>query len=108
MGLLSRYVFRQTAGALLLILISLAAVVLFIWNIWRRGWVLPILAVGLWGFVAVVVGTIYPAVIQRFQDGFSACSSSGSTPASSAIRRRSTGPPVGTTRKYGASGIGGR
>ncbi|MGE0796439.1 MAG: UPF0182 family protein, partial [Acidimicrobiia bacterium] len=50
----------------LLILISLAAIVLFIVNIWRRGWVLPVLAVGLWGFVAVVVGTIYPAFIQRF------------------------------------------
>jgi uncharacterized membrane protein (UPF0182 family) len=51
----------------LLILISLAAVVLFIVNIRRRGWVLPVLAVGLWGFVAVVVGTIYPTVIQRFK-----------------------------------------
>ncbi len=51
----------------LLLLISLAAVVLFIVNIRRRGWVLPVLAVGLWGFVAVVVGTIYPALIQRFK-----------------------------------------
>ena len=36
-------------------------------NIWRRGWVLPILGVGLWGLVAVVAGGIYPQVIQRFQ-----------------------------------------
>ena len=49
----------------LLMLISAAAVVLLIVNIWRRGWVLPVLAVGLWAFVAVVVGTIYPAIIQR-------------------------------------------
>jgi uncharacterized membrane protein (UPF0182 family) len=49
----------------LLILISVAAVALFIVNIWRRGWVLPVLAVGLWAFVAVVVGGIYPAIIQR-------------------------------------------
>ena len=41
-------------------LISVAAAVLFIVNIWRRGWVFPIIAVGLWGFISIVVGTIYP------------------------------------------------
>ena len=51
----------------LLILISVASFLLFIVNIWRRGWVLPILGVGLWGLVAVVAGGIYPQVIQRFQ-----------------------------------------
>ncbi|MFP5322177.1 MAG: UPF0182 family protein [Acidimicrobiia bacterium] len=51
----------------LLVLISVASFVLFIVNIWRRGWVLPILGVGLWGLVAVVAGGIYPQVIQRFQ-----------------------------------------
>jgi uncharacterized membrane protein (UPF0182 family) len=50
----------------LLILISLAACVLFIINIWRRGWVLPSVAVGLWMFAALIAGTAYPAVIQRF------------------------------------------
>ena len=45
----------------LLIFISIVAAALFLWNIWRRGWVLPIIAVGLWGFVSIVVGTIYPA-----------------------------------------------
>ena len=51
----------------LLILISVASFALFIVNIWRRGWVLPILGVGLWGLVAVVAGGIYPQVIQRVQ-----------------------------------------
>lgn len=51
----------------LLIFISLVAVALFIVNIWRRGWVLPVLAVGLWTFVALVVGGIYPAFVQRVQ-----------------------------------------
>ncbi|HEU5084314.1 MAG TPA: UPF0182 family protein [Acidimicrobiales bacterium] len=51
----------------LLVLISVASFVLFIVNIWRRGWVLPVLGVGLWGLVAVVAGGIYPQVIQRFQ-----------------------------------------
>lgn len=50
----------------LLLLISLLSCALFIVNIWRRGWVLPIVAVGLWGFVAVVAGSIYPEFIQRF------------------------------------------
>ena len=35
-------------------------------NIWQRGWRLPIIAVGLWGLVAVVAGTIYPTFVQRF------------------------------------------
>ena len=53
----------------LLIFISIFAAGLFIWNIWRRGWVLPIIAVGLWAFVSLVIGTIYPAVIQQFKVG---------------------------------------
>ncbi len=51
----------------LLILISLLAVVLLIVNIRRRGWVLPTLAVGLWAFVALVMGNVYPAVIQSLR-----------------------------------------
>jgi uncharacterized membrane protein (UPF0182 family) len=51
----------------LLLLISLASVVLFIVNIWRRGWTLPILGVGLWALVAVVAGAIYPQFVQRVQ-----------------------------------------
>lgn len=55
----------QLPAIRLLILISLAAAVLLIVNIWRRGWVLPVVAVGLWAFVAVAMGSIYPAVFQR-------------------------------------------
>jgi uncharacterized membrane protein (UPF0182 family) len=50
-----------------LIFVSIIAAALFIWNIWRRGWVLPVIAVGLWAFVSLVVGTIYPAIIQNFK-----------------------------------------
>jgi hypothetical protein len=53
----------------LLIVISVVSAGLFIWNIWRRGWVLPILAVGLWAFVSLAIGTIYPALIQQFKVG---------------------------------------
>ena len=57
----------QLPATNLLILISLLAVILLVVNIRRRGWVLPALAVGLWAFVAVIVGSIYPAVIQNFR-----------------------------------------
>lgn len=47
--------------------VAIIAAALFLWNIFRRGWVLPVIAVGLWGLVSVTVGTIYPAVVQRFR-----------------------------------------
>jgi uncharacterized membrane protein (UPF0182 family) len=50
----------------LLLLISVASFLLFIVNIWRRGWTLPILGVGLWALVAVVAGAVYPQFIQQF------------------------------------------
>jgi uncharacterized membrane protein (UPF0182 family) len=59
----------QLPALRLLMFISVAAAALFIWNIWRRGWILPIIAVGLWGFVSIVIGTIYPAGVQRFSVG---------------------------------------
>jgi uncharacterized protein len=51
----------------LLIAISVLAAGLLIYNAHRRGWVLPGIAVGLWALVAIVVGTAYPAFIQRFR-----------------------------------------
>ena len=51
----------------LLLLISLFSVLLLVANIWRRGWALPSIAVGLWALIAVVAGSIYPAAIQQFQ-----------------------------------------
>jgi len=51
----------------LLILVSLAATVLLIYNIRRQGWALPILGVGLWFLVALTAGTIYPAAVQALK-----------------------------------------
>ncbi|HVM41372.1 MAG TPA: UPF0182 family protein [Acidimicrobiia bacterium] len=51
----------------MLIGISIVAAILFVVNIRRRGWVLPVLGVGLWAFVSLVIGQVYPAFIQRFQ-----------------------------------------
>jgi uncharacterized protein len=51
----------------LLIVISLLAAALFLVNIRQQGWMLPLTAVGLWFLVAVVAGSIYPALVQRFR-----------------------------------------
>ncbi len=51
----------------LLIVIAVIAAGLFIYNICQKGWTLPIIAVGLWGLVWVLVGGIYPAVIQALK-----------------------------------------
>ena len=51
----------------LLILVSLAAAVLLIYNIRRQGWALPILGVGLWFLVALTAGAIYPAAVQALK-----------------------------------------
>jgi hypothetical protein len=48
----------------LLFWISLLAAAILLINIRRRGWALPVLGVGLWAFVAIVVGAIYPAIVQ--------------------------------------------
>src|ERR1700730_1676610 len=51
----------------LLIAIAVIAAALFVWNIWRRGWVLPVIAVGLWALLSLIAGTIYRAVVQQFR-----------------------------------------
>ncbi len=51
----------------ILFILSLAAAVILLLNIRSRGWSLPLLAVGLWLFVAVVIGYIYPAALQTFK-----------------------------------------
>jgi len=51
----------------LLMFIALLSCGLFIYNIFQRGWTLPVVAVGLWALVALVAGTAYPAFVQRFE-----------------------------------------
>jgi hypothetical protein len=51
----------------LLIVISIFAAAILLFNIRRQGWTLPILAVGIWAFVALVVGVIYPALLQTLK-----------------------------------------
>ncbi|WP_239345830.1 UPF0182 family protein [Frankia sp. Cj3] len=52
---------------LILLFISLLCAVLFIYNIFQRGWTLPLLSTGILVLSALVVGGIYPAIVQQFQ-----------------------------------------
>ena len=65
-GALYTDVNAQLPATNLMILVSLAVTLLLLWNVRQRGWRLPVLAVGLWVVVAVVAGTVYPALVQRF------------------------------------------
>jgi uncharacterized membrane protein (UPF0182 family) len=56
----------QLPATNLMILVSLAVAALFLWNVRQKGWRIPVLATLMWMLVAVVAGTIYPAVVQRF------------------------------------------
>lgn len=59
-------VHAQIPALQFLSLISIVGGVLFVINIWQRGWRLPVIAAGLWAFISVSIGTAYPAYIQRF------------------------------------------
>ena len=57
----------QMPALQLLMIVSVFCFGLLVFNIWRRGFTYPIIAVGLWVLVATLAGTIYPALVQRFQ-----------------------------------------
>jgi uncharacterized protein len=57
----------QLPALRLLVFIAIACSILFLVNIRFRGWALPVLGIGLLGLVSIVIGAIYPAVVQRFQ-----------------------------------------
>ncbi len=51
----------------LLIFVSIFAALILLFNIRRQGWTLPVLAIGIWAFVALVVGIVYPALLQALK-----------------------------------------
>jgi len=51
----------------ILFVLSLAAAVILLANVWMRGWSLPAVAVGLWMFVALVIGVLYPTILQTLK-----------------------------------------
>jgi uncharacterized membrane protein (UPF0182 family) len=60
-------VHARLPAELLLVYVSIFAAAILLFNIRRQGWTLPVLAVGIWAFVALVVGIIYPALLQALR-----------------------------------------
>jgi uncharacterized membrane protein (UPF0182 family) len=51
----------------LLAIVALFAFGLLIYNLYYRSWVIPVVALGLWAFLALVIGVIFPAAVQALQ-----------------------------------------
>ena len=51
----------------ILIFLSLASALILLANVRSRGWSLPAVAVGLWAFVALAIGVLYPTFLQTFK-----------------------------------------
>ena len=51
----------------ILIVLSLASAAILLVNVRARGWSLPAVAVGLWMFVALVIGVLYPTILQALK-----------------------------------------
>ena len=66
-GALATDVNVQLPAFALLALISLFGAALFIANVRRQGWGLPMVAVGLWAVSHVFVGSLFPALYQRLR-----------------------------------------
>ncbi|HEY1824361.1 MAG TPA: UPF0182 family protein [Acidimicrobiales bacterium] len=47
--------------------LSLASAGILLYNVRARGWSLPAVAVGLWAFVALVIGVLYPTILQTLK-----------------------------------------
>jgi uncharacterized membrane protein (UPF0182 family) len=51
----------------ILFYLSLASAAILLYNVRSRGWSLPAVAVGLWAFVALVIGVLYPTILQALK-----------------------------------------
>lgn len=51
----------------ILVFLSLASALILLANVRSRGWSLPAVAVGLWAFVALIIGVLYPTFLQTFK-----------------------------------------
>lgn len=66
-GALATDVKVQLPALNLLAVISLFGAALFVANIRRKGWGLPVVALGVWLLSHIVVGGMWPAIYQRFR-----------------------------------------
>ncbi len=51
----------------LLALIAVFTAVILIVNLWRRGWALPVVSIGLWIGISIIAGAVVPSLYQRFR-----------------------------------------
>ncbi|MGB7981167.1 MAG: UPF0182 family protein [Candidatus Nanopelagicales bacterium] len=51
----------------ILVVVALVCALLFFANAFRQGWILPLVGTGLLAVSALVIGGIYPAIVQQFQ-----------------------------------------
>ena len=76
--------------------VSLFAAVVLLYNIRRQGWTLPAIATGLWALVALVVGVLYPAILQAIKVN----------PAQSTLEKPYIQRNIAATRSaYGLDGV---
>ena len=66
-GALATDVTVQRPAYSLLAFISVSGAVVFLWNIRRKGWGLPLVAITLWMASHVLVGNVFPALYQRLR-----------------------------------------
>lgn len=66
-GLKYRDAFATIPAKNILFVIALFCAVLFFFNAVRRTWQLPVIALGLLGLSAFIIGGVYPAIVQQFQ-----------------------------------------
>jgi len=66
-GALATDVLIQEPAFKLLALISVFCAGLIVFNIWRPGWGLPIVAVGIWLFSHFIIGNAFPLAYQRLR-----------------------------------------
>ena len=57
----------QLPAFTLLAVVSLICFTVLVVNVYQRNFVLPAMAVGLWAFIALTIGVIYPAAIEAFK-----------------------------------------
>ncbi len=51
----------------ILVVVSILVAILFFINVFRRHWVIPVIGAGLMVLTSVVVGAVYPMIVQQFQ-----------------------------------------
>ena len=66
-GLKYTDVFAVMPALNILIFVAVLVAALFIFNIFRRHWMIPTIGLGLLVFTSVVIGGIYPLIVQQFQ-----------------------------------------